>query len=94
MKLDDLAGMQLWWGVVNLRVVHLRGVSLTDPLEQNVADALVLHSDAAGGGSNRWKGGGCYCPEKGEMVRGECPNIWKTVFIKGEMRLKIDILRG
>ena len=94
MKLDDLAGMQLWWGVVNLRVVHFGGASLTDPLEQNVADALVLHSDAAGGGSTKWKEGGCYWPEKGEMVRGECPNIWTTVFIKGEMRLKIDILRG
>ena len=52
-KLDDLAVMQLWWWVVNLRVVQYGGASLTDPLEHNVAGALVLHSDAAGGGSNK-----------------------------------------
>ena len=52
------------------------GASLADPLEHSAAGALVLHSDAAGGGgSNKRKGWGCYCPEKGDVVRGEWPNF-------------------
>ena len=84
-KLDELVIMQLWWWVVNLRVVQHGGASLADPLEHNVAGALVLHSDAAGGGSNKWKGWGCYCPEKSEVVRGEWPKfILKDNLYKNE----------
>ena len=64
MKLDDLAGMQLWWGVVNLKVVHFGGGSLTDPLEQNVADAPVLQSDAAGEGVTGGREGGAIALRK------------------------------
>ena len=95
-KLDELAIMQLWWWVVNLRVVQHGGASLADPLEHNVAGALVLHSDAAGGGSNKWKGWGCYCPEKGEVVRGEWPNfILKDNLYKNEKwGSKLTLLEG
>ena len=95
-KLDELAIMQLWWWVVNLRVVQYGGASLADPLEHNVAGALVLHSDAAGGGSNKWKGWGCYCPEKGEVVRGEWPNfILKDNLYKNEKwGSKLTLLEG
>ena len=95
-KLDELAIMQLWWWVVNLRVVQHGGASLADPLEHNVAGALVLHSDAAGGGSNKWKGWGCYCPEKGEVVRGEWPKfILKDNLYKNEKwGSKLTLLEG
>ena len=61
-KLDELAIMQLWWWVVNLRVVQYGGASLADPLEHNAAGALVLHSDAAGGGEQQVEGMGVLLP--------------------------------
>ena len=95
-KLDDFAVMQLWWWVVNLRVVQYGGASLADPLEHNAAGALVLHSDAAGGGSNKWKGWGCYCPEKGEVVRGEWPNfiLKDNLYKKEKWGSKLTLLEG
>ena len=95
-KLDELAILQLWWWVANLRVVQLAGASLADPLEHSVAGALVLHSDAAGGRSNKWKGWGCYCPEKGEVVRGKWPDyILKDRFYRKEKwGSKLTLLEG
>ena len=95
-KLDELALMQLWWWVANLRVVQLRGASIADPLEHNAAGALVLHSDAAGGGSDKWKGWGCYCPENGEVVRGKWPSyiLKDSLYKKEKWGSKLTLLEG
>ena len=95
-SLDDIAIEQLWWWIINLRVVQGVGAHLADPLNHSAAGALVLHSDAAGGGSNKWKGWGCYCPETEEVVKGKWPAyILTNKAYKGEQwGSKLTLLEG
>ena len=94
--LDGNAMEQVWWWILNLRVVQKIGAHLADPLEHSAAGALILHSDAAGGGSKKWKGWGCYCPEKAEVVKGRWPSyIMQNRRYKGEKwGAKLTFLEG
>ena len=80
-SLDLFACCQLWWWIINLRVVQKYGAALLDPRDHLAAAALVLHSDAAGGNSSRWKGWGGFCEEKKEYVL----NKWPAFILKNKL---------
>ena len=94
--LDDNAILQLWWWIVNIRVVQSVGAHIADPFPSSSASALVLYSDAAGGNSSRWKGWGCFCQEEMQW----CSKKWPKYILNNEVVMtekwgaKLTLLEG
>ena len=94
--LDDNAILQLWWWIVNIRVVQSLGAYISDPFPSSSASALVLYSDAAGGNSSKWKGWGCFCQEEMQW----CSKKWPKYILDNEVVMaekwgaKMTLLEG
>ena len=95
-NLDLLACCQLWWWITNLRVVQKYGAALLDPRDHMAAAALVLHSDAAGGNSTKWKGWGGFCEETRQFVLNKWPAfiLKNSLFGNSKWGSKLTLLEG
>lgn len=94
--LDNNGCVQLWWWIVNIRVVIADGAPLLDPRKQFAVASLELFSDAAGGDSKRWKGWGAYCEEKEEYVMMKWPKfiLENKLYLGQTWGSKLTLLEG
>ena len=95
-ELDNNACVQVWWWIVNIRVVMAVGASLLDPREHFAVASLELCSDAAGGNSRQWKGCGAFCEEKNEFVQLQWPRfiMEHKLYLGQRWGHKLSLLEG
>ena len=94
--LSQLALVQLWWWIVNVRRVLNVGSPLLDPRNHFAAASVVLCSDAAGGNSMKWKGWGAFCLETDEFIMHKWPQyvLKNSEFMGERWGSKLTLLEG